>query len=56
MNTAKTYSSQKGFFDLGIGLALFAIFGTTAYILAPNSEAEEGVQIAPATTETNRNM
>ena len=44
MNTVKTHYSQKGFFDLGMGLALLAIFGATAYILAPDSESKESEQ------------
>ena len=44
MNTIHLYGRQTGFFDLGLSLVLLAIFGTTAYILAPSSEGEESEQ------------
>jgi hypothetical protein len=36
MNTYQLKSRQRGFFDLGLGLALLAIFGTTTSVIIGN--------------------
>ena len=36
MKIYKQYRKQSGFFDFGIGLALLAIFGTTAIVIDDN--------------------
>lgn len=41
MNKHLLNTFQKGFFDLGLGLVLFAIFATTAFIVAPEKTQDQ---------------
>ena len=38
MNNSKAAKRQKGFFDLGISLAILAIGGTLSYATTPNQD------------------
>lgn len=44
MNRHPSCTFQKGFFDLGLGLALFAIFATTAFIVTPDKTRDQQEQ------------
>lgn len=37
---------QKGFFDLGLGLGLFLLFGGTAAVITANEEKESTTEVA----------
>lgn len=53
----KTFYTQKGFFDFGIGLGLLAIFGGTAAVVTTEKDeqtilVEQQIQVESAETPT----
>lgn len=46
MNIHKSHTKQHGFFDMGIGLALFAIFGVASIIISNTNEATSHQQVS----------
>ena len=51
MNRYPSHDVQKGFFDLGLGLALFAIFATTALVIATDETSGQQEQSAVSLEE-----
>lgn len=43
MNIVNRHFRQQGFFDLGLGLALFTLFGTTAYVTTPETSGTQAI-------------
>lgn len=41
----KTHTHQHGFFHLGLGVVLFAVFGTTSYVASDNMAPESQQQL-----------
>lgn len=46
MNIHNLYTKQQGFFDMGIGLALFAIFSVASIIISNTNEATSHQQVS----------
>ena len=46
MNIHNLHIKQQGFFDMGLGLALFAIFGVASIIISNSSEATSQQQVS----------